>query len=145
MQKLHMSLPVGDLADTERFYTILFETAPTKKRVDYLKYEPTALALNISFHPLRTGARPDTNRHLGIQCSSPEELDAAFSRLSAAGLTRGDRERHSVCCYADQDKFWVRDPDGYEWELYYLHADVDVASAEETRCCADKTDRPACC
>ena len=29
------------------------------------------------------------------------------------------------CCHANQDKFWVRDPDGVEWEVYYLNYDLD--------------------
>src|SRR5207249_9456961 len=25
------------------------------------------------------------------------------------------------CHHANQDKFWVKDPDGVEWEVYYLN------------------------
>ena len=34
------------------------------------------------------------------------------------------------------NKFWVRDPDGLEWEVYHLNYDVDEdASAGDSTCC----------
>ena len=44
--------------------------------------------------------------------------------LEQAGLVSGTRET-SVCCYANQDKFRVTDPNGYEWELYHLLEDTE--------------------
>jgi hypothetical protein len=29
------------------------------------------------------------------------------------------------CCHANQDKFWVQDPDGVEWEVYHLNYDLE--------------------
>ena len=29
------------------------------------------------------------------------------------------------CCHANQDKFWVKDPDGVEWEVYHLNYDLE--------------------
>src|SRR5262249_25116799 len=29
------------------------------------------------------------------------------------------------CCHANQDKFWVHDPDGVEWEVYHLNYDLE--------------------
>jgi hypothetical protein len=38
------------------------------------------------------------------------------------------------CCHANQDKFWVQDPDGVEWEVYHLNYDLEdeVAGAKAT-------------
>lgn len=144
MRKVHLSLPVTNLSATETFYTALFDGRPSKRKPDYLKYEPDTLALNISFVPFDGATPPDTTRHLGIQFSSPDELNTAFMRLSAADLVSGARET-GTCCYADQDKFWVRDPDGYEWELYYLLSDSETKMQEGTRCCATESDRSDCC
>ena len=66
-----------------------------------------------------------------------------FQRLSAANQAKGERES-SICCYADQDKFGVRDPDGYEWELFYLLSDAHVKIQEEASCCVGKSERSAC-
>jgi hypothetical protein len=35
------------------------------------------------------------------------------------------REQLNVnCCYANQVKFWVIDPDGVEWEVYHINHDL---------------------
>ncbi len=145
MLKVHMSLPVTDLAATEAFYTALFDVAPAKKKADYLKFDPAEPALNISFIPAGDAA-PYTNRHLGIQFSSQADLDTAYERLAAANLIKGKRET-AICCYADQDKFWVTDPDGYEWELYYLLSDSEIKIQAETSCCVGESTskQSACC
>ncbi len=57
MRKVHLSLPVRDLAATEAFYAALFDDQPSKKKSDYLKFEPEELALNISFVPIDTSER----------------------------------------------------------------------------------------
>jgi hypothetical protein len=57
------------------------------------------------------------------------------------------------CCHANQDKFWVKDPDGVEWEVYHLNYDLEdeeptavaepvkgLQLAEPAACCA-----PTCC
>ena len=79
------------------------------------------------------------------------EVIAQLSRIKAAGLPV--REEMGVnCCHANQDKFWVQDPDGVEWEVYHLNYDLedettDVAPsraeratglslAKTTACCA---------
>ena len=132
MLKLHLSLPVTDLAATEAFYATLFNARPSKKKGDYLKFEPDEPPLNISFTPVSKQERPETQRHLGIQFPSQEDLDRSFERLSAAHLVHVTRES-SICCYANQDKFWVSDPDGYQWELYYLVAESDVRIEKGTQ------------
>jgi len=144
MLKVHMSLPVKDLAATEAFYGKLFNAEPVKKKVDYLKFEPAQPALNISFVAVEQATPLETSRHLGIQFPSQSALDKAFERLNAANLIQGKRES-SICCYADQDKFWVKDPDGYEWELYYLLSDSEIKIQAETSCCANESTASACC
>ena len=48
----------------------------------------------------------------------------------------------TTCCYARQDKIWVRDPDGTPWEVFVTHEDVEEHAdtscecAEETACCS---------
>jgi hypothetical protein len=38
----------------------------------------------------------------------------------------------TTCCYARQDKIWVRDPDGTPWEVFVTHEDVE----QQAECCA---------
>jgi hypothetical protein len=59
-----------------------------------------------------------------------------MNRVKAAGLPV--REEFSVdCCHANQDKFWVQDPDGVDWEVYVLNHDLeDAAPVDSGSCCA---------
>ena len=145
MLKVHMSLAVRNVATTSEFYKTLFQSEPVKTKNDYVKFEPEDLALNISFRALENGRTVDTNRHhLGIQFPSQAMFDQAFDRLQAANLVSGKRES-SICCYADQDKFNVRDPDGYQWELYYLLTDSELKIEATTNCCASESGKASCC
>ena len=65
---------------------------------------------------------------------SPDIVVAQLARVKAAGLPV--REEMDVnCCHANQDKFWVQDPDGVEWEVYHLNYDLEgelsVVSTED--------------
>lgn len=70
-------------------------------------------------------------------------------RWRQAGLVTRD-EMQTDCCYALQDKAWVQDPDGNEWEVFAVLEDrlpeqSDAqppygAPAESAACCP-----PACC
>ena len=73
------------------------------------------------------------------------------SKDKASGLPL--REEIGVdCCHANQDKFWVRDPDGVEWEVYYLNYDLEdetpkahataLPLAKDAACCAPSVLRP---
>jgi len=133
--KVHLSLPVSDIEKTRVFYDALFNSPAVKVKADYAKYLPDHIPLNISFN--KTSKALELNRHLGLQLESSEALEAEHTRLEKAGLiskTRND----SICCYARQDKFWVLDPDGYEWELYYLIEDSEIRDAQiqGDSCCA---------
>ena len=100
-----------------------------------MKFLPPSGGLNISFHENAEAVSGFTRLHLGFELPSQAAVDAAHDRLSEAGLVSGER-RTSVCCYANQDKFRVTDPDGYEWELYYLVDDTATRDGqEEVACC----------
>jgi hypothetical protein len=50
-------------------------------------------------------------------------VDAEQIRLAEAGLASVE-ERDTTCCYARQDKFWVKGaPSGERWEIYTVLAD----------------------
>ena len=52
-----------------------------------------------------------------------------LDRVKSAGLEVRE-EMDTSCCHANQDKFWVRDPDGVDWEVYHLNYDVDDEAAK---------------
>lgn len=132
--RFHTSLPVTDVDATVRFYTTLFGAEPVKVKTDYAKFLPESGGLNISFHQDAEKVAALRPLHLGFELPSQAALDGIQARLEAAGLLSGPRET-SVCCYANQDKFWVTDPSGYQWELYVLLADTEKKIDAGSGCC----------
>jgi hypothetical protein len=41
----------------------------------------------------------------------------------------------TTCCYAVQDKTWVADPDGNEWEVFVVLEDNLAESGGDGACC----------
>ena len=79
-------------------------------------------------HLALTGGGLGALDHAGIQVAATAEVLAARDRLVAAGLTPRD-EMDTTCCYARQDKIWVRDPDGTPWEVFATHEDSEEHGA----------------
>ena len=144
--RFHTSLPVRNIHDTVMFYRALFDLEPVKAKCDYAKFLPTDAGLNISFHE-SADVGELTPLHLGLEMPDRAALDRAHSRLTAAGSITVERET-SICCYANQDKFWVADPDGYRWEVYLLLEDTVVKIDSAASCCvspANESRAAACC
>jgi catechol 2,3-dioxygenase-like lactoylglutathione lyase family enzyme len=142
--KVHLHMSVSDLTKSQAFYETFFGGAPVKEKPGYVKFlpewAPVNLALSIG-HPAGEGVV----NHVGVQVDSPETVTAHLARVKAAGLPV--REEMGVdCCHANQDKFWVQDPDGVEWEVYHLNYDLEDAAptaglktlpmAKASSCCA---------
>ena len=77
--------------------------------------------------------------HLGIQVGSTEDVLATRKRRNDAGLLTRD-EMQTNCCYATQDKTWVRDPDRNEWEVFVVLED----NLAETTFCRDEQAKTCC-
>jgi catechol 2,3-dioxygenase-like lactoylglutathione lyase family enzyme len=119
----HVSLNVTNLEASIGFYESLFGLAPAKRRPDYAKFELDDPPLVLSLEPARRVSGSSLN-HMGLRVSDTETLVEVQRRLEACGIpTR--RENGVSCCYAKQTKFWVRDPDGRDWEVYRLEEDLE--------------------
>jgi predicted enzyme related to lactoylglutathione lyase len=137
----HLALTVTDVGRAIPFYEALFGTRPEKVRPGYAKFSVAQPALNFT---LNEGTRTDLGafNHAGIQVASTDDVLAAKERLVGAGLAAFD-EMDTTCCYARQDKIWVRDPDGTPWEVFATHEDSAEAG---TGCgCAAVGAADACC
>jgi len=133
--RTHVSLKVKSIGETEIFYTKFFEAEPAKVKGDYLKYELDEPALTISF--IRSEEVQPEVGHFGIQVKTKSELNRKLNL--ARGNELLEKEEMNVgCCYAYQDKFWVKDPDGYAWEVYHFINDLEehenVEKTEQTCC-----------
>ena len=79
--------------------------------------------MNLGLSQGRAGGE-GTVDHMGIQVDAPETVMVQLQRVKAAGVAV--REEMGVnCCRANQDKFWVQDPGGVEWEVYHLNYDLE--------------------
>ncbi|WP_205696759.1 ArsI/CadI family heavy metal resistance metalloenzyme [Conexibacter sp. SYSU D00693] len=145
----HLALTVTDVDRAVPFYEALFGTTAEKRKPGYAKLSVVQPALNLT---LTQGERTELGafNHAGIQVETTEDVLAAKERLVAAGLAAFD-ELDTTCCYARQDKVWVRDPDGTPWEVFVTHEDTEehgdggLAVAEGTACgCADHEPGDCC-
>ena len=124
----HLALTVTDVERAIPFYSALFGTQPEKVRPGYAKFSVAEPAINFTLNEGERGAGLGAFNHAGIQVATTGDVLAAKERLVAAGLATFD-EMDTTCCYARQDKIWVRDPDGTPWEVFATHEDTDVAGA----------------
>lgn len=135
---VHIHLKVADLERSREFYRKLFDSDPVKVRPDYAKFLPDFAPVNLALSP---GERPGAGAtHFGIQLHDGKAVRRHLDRVKAAGLPV--REEMGVsCCYANQDKFWVDDPDGNAWEVYVLNHDIEepkTAKEGASSCCAPR-------
>ena len=145
--KLHFSLGVNNLEESVQFYSKLFGMAPGKLKPEvnptYAKFDAASPAVVLT---LEQSAEPVSIRgisHLGIRVGSLDEVLAARQRLTDAGVKTLD-EMDTTCCYAVQDKIWLTDPTGYQWEVYHVKADAEVFfggdNSADCVCCGTKTE-----
>jgi predicted enzyme related to lactoylglutathione lyase len=149
----HLALTVTDVERSIPFYEALFGTEPEKRRPGYAKFSVPEPALNLT---LTQGRRSELGafNHAGIQVQTTDDVLAAKERLVSAGLAASD-EMNTTCCYARQDKIWVRDPDGTPWEVFVTHEDTEEhgaggiavaeAAAEGQSCGCGQGSATECC
>ncbi len=137
--RVHVAINVQNLARSIEFYRKLFDLEPAKVRIGYAKFDVANPPLNFSLNEHsfdETGALS----HLGIQVASTEDVLAIREQWHQRGLNTRD-EMQTDCCFATQDKTWVLDPDGNEWEVFVVLADnLPERPGFPLSCCA-----PVCC
>ncbi|WP_406163427.1 VOC family protein [Streptomyces sp. NBC_00882] len=139
MSRVQLALRVPDLNASVAFYSKLFGTGPAKLRDGYANFAITEPPLKLV---LIEGAAGDATAmdHLGVEVESSEAVHAATARLGQAGLVT-DVEDDTTCCYALQDKVWVRGPGQEPWEVYVVKADADSRAKQQgSTCCTGRTD-----
>ena len=129
--KAHLAINVGDVPRSIEFYRKMFGIEPAKVRTGYAKFDVQQPPLNFTLNE-RAGVQPGAISHLGIQVASTGDVLALRGRWQEAGLVPRD-EMGTNCCYAVQDKAWVSDPDGNEWEAFVV---LEDNLSETTACCA---------
>ena len=128
---MHVMLRVRNLDESVKFYSTLFDSAPTVSKPDYAKWmlEDPRVNFSIAEKPGAYGTD-----HLGIQAESTAELEELRVRIArASGIVRNEGE--TSCCYANSDKTWVVDGQGVAWEAFYTSGVAKSYYGEEALDC----------
>jgi catechol 2,3-dioxygenase-like lactoylglutathione lyase family enzyme len=128
--KAHLSLNVRSVEQSIEFYRRMLGIEPSKVRNGYAKFDVQNPPLNLALNEAPSTGRGALS-HLGIQVASTADVLATRQKWNEAGLSTHD-EMQTNCCYAVQDKTWVSDPDGNEWEVFVV---LEDNLAESNACC----------
>ena len=117
-----IGIVVSDMARSIRFYRLLGLDVPETPEEGHVDtFLPNGVRFMLDSEEVVRSFRPDWERETGNQvalafeCPSPEEVDEAYARVTAAGFT-GEKE--------PWDAFWgqryaqLADPDGVPVDLY---------------------------
>ena len=138
MKRFHVHLAVDNLEDSVRFYSALFQAAPTVQQADYAKWMLEDPRVNFALSA--RGREPGLD-HLGVQVGSSEELEAVRQGLSAAALPV-EAQAKAACCYAESDKYWSVDPQGIAWEAFHTLQSIPMFGTDTATRLEPKS---ACC
>lgn len=153
MSRVQLALNVSDIDEAIAFYSKMFNTEPAKVRDGYANFAIADPPLKLV---LIENDLAERLNHLGIEVESTDQVVNATDRFNTIGLAT-DVEEQTTCCYAVQDKVWVRDPDDARWEVYTVLEDsAEFGSAPidgGDACCATATpvesvaltSKPGCC
>jgi catechol 2,3-dioxygenase-like lactoylglutathione lyase family enzyme len=139
VSRLQLALNVSDIDAAVDFYTKLFGTEAAKRQPGYANFaiaDPPLKLVLIENPTARSGGKAGALNHLGVEVTTPQEVQEAIVRLSGEGL-RTEVQESTTCCFAVQDKVWTSDPDGAPWEYYTVLADAseEVALGCSTEGC----------
>ncbi len=131
--KPHVSINVRNIETSVAFYRKMFGIEPSKVRTGYAKFDVQNPPLNFAMNEVPSLAGAGALSHLGFQVESTADVFAFRERWENAGLFTRD-EMQTDCCYATQDKTWVKDPDGNEWEAFVVLKD-NLGEVEKAKSC----------
>ena len=142
--RVHVSLTVASVEGSLPFYRALFGVEPSKVKPGYAKLEPRDPSVNLSLTESGEAALGHGRAHYGIELKTARAVKEAAARVREAGLSV-DEPHAETCCYAEQDKVWLNDPDGNAWELFAVSADVETFKDERAASCCGGEEKASCC
>lgn len=140
MKRFHVHVHVEDLAKNIAFYSAMFNQQPARTETDYAKWMLEDPPVNFAIST--RGDKPGVD-HLGIQVSSPDELDALKANAERADMALL-AEGETTCCYARSDKYWLTDPQGIAWEQFHTLDNIPVFSEKQASTTTAQA-QSACC
>ena len=132
--KAHLAINVKDVARSIEFYKKMLDLEPSKVRTGYAKFDVANPPLNLTLNQVPFEGSGALS-HLGIQVATSEDVLSLRDRWKDRGLLPRE-EMQTTCCYALQDKAWVHDPDGNEWEVFVVLEDnLGESKSNDATCC----------
>lgn len=131
--KAHLAINVKNVESSVEFYKKMLGIDPMKVRNGYAKFDVQNPPLNLTLNQVPFNEQGALS-HLGLQVASTEDVLSIREQWKERGLTPRD-EMQTDCCYALQDKAWVNDPDGNEWEVFTVLKDQLPETSERTAGC----------
>ena len=127
--RVQLALNVDDLGESIAFYSKLFGKGPAKVKPGYANFAIAEPPLKLVL--LENAGQGGSLNHLGVEVADTDAVEAEQARLAEAGLAAVE-ERDTTCCYARQDKFWVKGaPNGERWEIYTVLDDSSTFWGQE--------------
>ena len=137
--RLQLALNVKNLERSVAYYAKMFGTEPHKMRKGYANFaiDDPSLKLVLFENP----EADEHLNHLGVEMFDSEEIDDTARRFEAAGILQSV-QTDAVCCHADQDKVWTKEPQGLSWEWYVINDDdPDVEAGYDASLCCSRLNR----
>jgi catechol 2,3-dioxygenase-like lactoylglutathione lyase family enzyme len=132
--KAHLAINVKNVEESIEFYKKMFGIEPSKVRTGYAKFDVANPPLNFTLNQVPFNGSGALS-HLGIQVASTDDVLTMRDTWKERGLDPRE-EMQTSCCYALQDKAWVHDPDGNEWEVFTVIKDnLSEAKSNDASCC----------
>jgi len=116
-----IGIVASDLVRSIAFYRLLGVELPEEGEGHIEAQLPSGVRLMLDSEDVIRSFRPDWRREAGnqlalaFQCSSPEEVDALYARMTAAGF---DAEKEPWDAFWGQRYAQLRDPDGVPIDLF---------------------------
>ena len=136
MSRLQLALNVSDIDAAVDFYSKLFDTEAAKRRPGYANFAIADPPLKLVL--FENSAATEKLNHLGVEVESSQMVAEVGDRLRQAELTVKATPQ-TTCCYAVQDKIWVSEPEGNDWEIYVVLKDAERSACRanmETSSCS---------
>lgn len=134
--KAHVSVNVRNVERSVSFYKRMLGIEPSKVRTGYAKFDVQNPPLNLALNEVPDLSGPGALSHLGFQVRSTDDVLRIRKEWGEAGLFTRD-EMDTNCCYANQNKTWVTDPDGNEWEAFVVLKDnLPENNVQGEACCS---------
>lgn len=134
--KAHLAINVSDVETSIDFYKRMLGIEPSKVRTGYAKFDVANPPLNLTLNQVAFEGKGALS-HMGIQVATSDDVVAMREQWTQRGLVPRD-ELQTECCYALQDKAWVNDPDGNEWEVFVVLKDnllEGTKKSDDATCC----------